>query len=162
MEWSRLLVHDIICSKRVTVYFEWGGNLSLVTLTFDRDKEPMSSAVADVGDRFATIDMGRKVEAAVPLSVGAQQLPTFRPMSTVHVYIGFSTEHSCTETWVDENQLVRVESNNFVRVVHLRLIHITGFFVPRGSSVFQLFPSRHEPKLGRWLCPFSRGSWVTI
>jgi len=110
-----------------------------------------------MGDRLATIDMGRKVEAAVPLSVGAQQLPTFRPMSTVHVYIGFWTDHSCTETWVDENQLVRVESNNFVRVVRLRLIHITGFSVPRGSSVFQLFPSRHEPKLGRWLCPFSRG-----
>jgi len=75
MEWSRLLVHDIICSKRVTVYFEWGGNLSLVTLTFDRDKQPMSSAVADVGDRFAVIDMGRKVEAAVPLSVGGSWVP---------------------------------------------------------------------------------------
>jgi len=29
-----------------------------------------SSAVAEMGDRLATIDMGRKVGAAVPLSVG--------------------------------------------------------------------------------------------
>jgi len=78
-------------------------------------------------------------------------------MSTVHVYIGFWTDHSCIETWVDENQLVRVESSNFVRVVRLRLIHITGFSVLRRSSVFQLFSNRHGPKLGRWLCPFSRG-----
>jgi len=28
-----------------------------------------SSAVAEMGDRFATIDMGQKVGAAVPLSV---------------------------------------------------------------------------------------------
>jgi len=30
-----------------------------------------SSASAEMGDRLATIDMGRKVGAAVPLSVGA-------------------------------------------------------------------------------------------
>jgi len=29
-----------------------------------------SSAVAEMGDRLATIDMGQKVEAAVPLSMG--------------------------------------------------------------------------------------------
>ena len=29
-----------------------------------------NSAVAEMGDRLATIDMGRKVGAAVPLSVG--------------------------------------------------------------------------------------------
>ena len=33
-EWSHLLLHDIICSERVTVHFQWGGNLSLMTLTF--------------------------------------------------------------------------------------------------------------------------------
>jgi len=34
-EWSLLI--DVICSERVTVHFQWGGNLSLVTLTFDLD-----------------------------------------------------------------------------------------------------------------------------
>ena len=29
-----------------------------------------SSAIAEMGDRLATIDMGRKVGAAVPLSLG--------------------------------------------------------------------------------------------
>ena len=36
MEWS-LLLHDIICSECITIYFQLGGNLSLVTLTFDLD-----------------------------------------------------------------------------------------------------------------------------
>jgi len=35
VEWSRLLLHDIICRERVTMHFQWGGNLSLVILTFD-------------------------------------------------------------------------------------------------------------------------------
>ena len=34
-EWSRLLLHDVIFSQRVTMHFQWGGNLSLVPLTFD-------------------------------------------------------------------------------------------------------------------------------
>jgi len=50
-----------------------------------------SSAVAEMGDRLATIDMGRNVGASVPLSVGSQQLPTFRPMSIIYVYVGFWT-----------------------------------------------------------------------
>jgi len=33
--WSRLLLRDFIFSQRVTMHFQWGGNLSLVTLTFD-------------------------------------------------------------------------------------------------------------------------------
>ena len=40
MEWSRLLLHDVICSEHITTHFQWGGNLSnlsLVTLTFDLD-----------------------------------------------------------------------------------------------------------------------------
>jgi len=37
MEWSRLLLHDVICSERVTMHFQWGGNLSLMTVTFDVD-----------------------------------------------------------------------------------------------------------------------------
>jgi len=36
-EWSCLLLHHVICSYRVTVHFQWGGNLSLVPLTFDLD-----------------------------------------------------------------------------------------------------------------------------
>jgi len=34
-----------------------------------------SSAVAEMGDRLATIDLGRKVGAAVPLSVGVSWVP---------------------------------------------------------------------------------------
>jgi len=34
-EWFRLLLRDVICSQRITVHFQWGENLSLVTLTFD-------------------------------------------------------------------------------------------------------------------------------
>jgi len=29
-EWSRLLLHDVICSERVTIHFQWGGTLFLV------------------------------------------------------------------------------------------------------------------------------------
>jgi len=36
-EWSCLLLHDIICSEGITMHFQWRGNLSLVTLTFDLD-----------------------------------------------------------------------------------------------------------------------------
>jgi len=36
-EWSRLLLHDVSCSERVTMHFQLGGNLSMVTLTFDLD-----------------------------------------------------------------------------------------------------------------------------
>jgi len=38
-------------------------------LFVDSRKLDKSSAVAEMGDRLATIDMGRKVGAAVPLSV---------------------------------------------------------------------------------------------
>jgi len=37
MEWSRLLLHDVICSEHVTMHFQWGGNLYLVTLSVDLD-----------------------------------------------------------------------------------------------------------------------------
>jgi len=33
-QWSLLLPY-VICSERVTMHFPWGGNLSLMTLTFD-------------------------------------------------------------------------------------------------------------------------------
>jgi len=36
-EWFRLLLHDVTCSEHVTMHFQWGGNMSLVTLTFDLD-----------------------------------------------------------------------------------------------------------------------------
>jgi len=87
-----------------------------------------------MGDRLATIDMGQKWVAAVRLSVGAQQLPTFRPVSVVCVYVGFWTDHCRTETRVDENQLVVVEANNFMRVVRLCLIPMTGFSVNLASN----------------------------
>ena len=38
-----------------------------------------SSAVAEMGDRLAAIDMGQKVGAAVPLSVGAERPSLFGP-----------------------------------------------------------------------------------
>jgi len=65
-----------------------------------------------MGDRLATIESTwvEKWRAAVPFSVGAQQLLTFRPMFIVCVYVGFWTDHSRIETRVDENQLVRVEN----------------------------------------------------
>ena len=53
--------------------------------------------------------MGQKVGAAVPLSVGAQQLPTFRPMSIVYVYVSFWTDHSHIKTRVDENNLFELK-----------------------------------------------------
>jgi len=37
MQWSRLLMHDVICSESVTIHFQWGRKVSLVTLTFDLD-----------------------------------------------------------------------------------------------------------------------------
>jgi len=37
MGWSRLLLRDVVCSEHVTVHFQLGGNLSVVTLTFDLD-----------------------------------------------------------------------------------------------------------------------------
>jgi len=45
-----------------------------------------SSAVAEMGDRLATIDMGRRLTAAVPLSVGGAgshltMTPGLRPTS---------------------------------------------------------------------------------
>jgi len=40
MELSRLLLHDLICSQHVTMYFQRGGNLSPVTLTFDIQTRP--------------------------------------------------------------------------------------------------------------------------
>jgi len=33
-ERSRLLPRDVICSEHITMHFQWGGNLSPVTLTF--------------------------------------------------------------------------------------------------------------------------------
>jgi len=37
MEWSRLLLCDIICSKWITIHFQWGGNMFLVTLNVPGD-----------------------------------------------------------------------------------------------------------------------------
>jgi len=45
-------------------------------------------------------------------------------MSIVYVYVGFWTDHSRIETRVDENGLVRVETNNFMGVVRLCLLSL--------------------------------------
>ena len=44
------------------------------------------------------------------------------------------TDNSRTETRDDDNQLVRVETNNSMRVVHLCLIPITGFSINLASN----------------------------
>jgi len=46
-----------------------------------------SSVVAEMGDRLATIDMGRKVGAAVPLFGGAGPPPNTRPTSVPGVIL---------------------------------------------------------------------------
>jgi len=111
--------------------------------------------------------MGQKVGAAVPLSVGVQQIPTLRPMSIVYVYVGFWTDHSRTETRVDENQLSRVETNNFMRVFRLCLIPITGFSVNLASNhcVISLQDStEHFPSTGttRAICTRTLNYCTTI
>jgi len=63
-----------------SVYFNLASNLILTTLP-SKELRPVSflnksSAVAKMGDRLATIDMGRKVEAAVPLAVGEAGFPS--------------------------------------------------------------------------------------
>jgi len=40
MEWSRLLLNDVICSEHIAMHFQQGGNLSLVTMTFDIQTRP--------------------------------------------------------------------------------------------------------------------------
>jgi len=40
-----------------------------------------SSAVAEMGDRLATIDMVRKMGAAVPLSVGVSWVPIYHSVA---------------------------------------------------------------------------------
>jgi len=57
-----------ICFLR-PVYFIF--TASIRTLTPSRELCNKSSAVAEMGDRLATIDMSRKVGSVVPLSVGS-------------------------------------------------------------------------------------------
>jgi len=78
---------------------------------------------------------------------------TAAPHFSAHAYCPcwFWTDHSRTETRVDEHQLVRVETNNFMRVVHLCLIPITGFSVNLASNhcVISLQDStEHFPSTG--------------
>jgi len=60
----------------------------------------------------------------VPLSVDAQQLPTFQLICLFYMSVSvFWTDHSRIETRIEENQLVRVEANNFMRIVRLSCPH---------------------------------------
>jgi len=68
-------------------------------------------------------------------------------MSVAYVWVSFWTDHSRTETPVDENQLVRVESNNFMRVVRVCLSPITGFSVNLASS-HCVISTEHFPSIG--------------
>ena len=68
-------------------------------------------------------------------------------MSIVYVYVGFETDHSRIEMQVDENQLVQVETNNFMLVVHLYLIPITGFSLNLASS-HCVISTEHFPSIG--------------
>jgi len=51
-----------------------------IDLLFLGDRLYKSSAVAEMGDRLATIEMGRKVAVAVPLSVGGGAGSPFNTM----------------------------------------------------------------------------------
>ena len=52
VEWSRLLLNDVICSECITVHFQWEGNLSLVTLTIDLDIQTHPSEGPDTVTRL--------------------------------------------------------------------------------------------------------------
>jgi len=45
-------------------------------LPYTGNRSNKGSAVADMGNHLVTVDMGRKVEAAVPLSVGGAGSPS--------------------------------------------------------------------------------------
>jgi len=73
------------------------------------------------------------------------------------LYIGFWTDHSRIATRVDENQLVRVKTNNFMWVVRLCLVPITGFSVNLASNYCVTSPqvsTEHLPPTGttRTIC----------
>ena len=55
--------HINICVRRTSQTAETGDSYDMI--------QYKSSAVAEIGDRLATIGMGRKVRAAVSLSVGS-------------------------------------------------------------------------------------------
>jgi len=88
-----------------------------------------SSAVAEMGDRLATIDIGRKVGGCcAPFRGGGTEAPHF----SAHVYylclcwfLDRQFPH-WDAGWWKPNQLVRVETNNFIR---LCIIPITEFSV---------------------------------
>jgi len=81
-----------------------------------------TSAVAEMGDRLATIDMDRKVGGCCAHFCGGTAAAHFS------AYIGFGPTLPALRhgLMIDENQPVRVETNNFMRVVRLCLIPITG------------------------------------
>ena len=73
-----LLIPTIFCTTiKITKYSsresQHASNKSKVAVGRHFDK---SSAVAEMGDRLATIDMGRKVGRTVPLSVGELGIPS--------------------------------------------------------------------------------------
>jgi len=53
-----------------------------------------SSAVAEMGDRLATIDIGRKVGAAVPLSVGGKLSPHLTNAAWEEAYLRTKWHHN--------------------------------------------------------------------
>ena len=75
-----------------------------------------------MGDRLATIDMDRKVGGCCAHFCGGTAAAHFS------AYIGFGPTLPALRhgLMIDENQPVRVETNNFMRVVRLCLIPITG------------------------------------
>ena len=54
-------MHDVICSERVTMHFQWGRKVSLVTLTFDLDIQTRPS----VGPQSPHVNLAQ-IRSAVP------------------------------------------------------------------------------------------------
>ena len=63
------LVHVVMMSDY------WHTVSSTTVPVTDRYASPYCLAVAEMGDRLATVDMGRKVGADVPLAVGGAGSP---------------------------------------------------------------------------------------
>jgi len=118
------------------------------------------SAVAEMGDRLATIDMGRKLKGVVPLLVGGGSWlpcntmrpwprPTFVP-SGILIYPTAWPKQTWAEIWGTAAVPLGVELGP----------HLTHYCPGRGLPSYQVAPwsiqpfshNKHRPKIGG-LCP---------
>jgi len=107
------------------------------------------AVLVQILQQLSTTDMDQKVGICCAPFHGGKVAPHFQPISTV--YVSFWTDHSSTEMRVDENQLVRVETNNFMRAVRLCLIPIMGFSITLASNHYAVSlqdSTKHLPSSG--------------